>query len=142
MYEIKFYSRLVCNSFTVYLHWDITIHLENKNQSNKANRNNSNNNKLYLYFEKCETLKYSSCIWCVLKICSLVFSDIVHDGRRPWYLMTDAVRFWKRKNWQLDFGPNGLKLDLKLGFLAFSQIWFIGFPYNCIQWRLWTMCII
>ena len=69
----------------------------------------------------------------VLKICSLVFSDIVHDGRRPWYFMTDAVRFWKRKNWQLDFGPNGLKLDLKLGFLPFSQIWFIGFPYNCIH---------
>ena len=31
------------------------------------------------------------------------------------------------------FGPNGQKSALKLGFLQFSQVWFISFPWYCIH---------
>ena len=65
-----------------------------------------------------------------LKIGSLlVFSDIVHDNRSPKYLVTEGVRFLKKKKkiGSLNLGP-------KLGFLPFSQIWFIIFSWNCILW--------
>ena len=44
--------------------------------------------------------------------------------------------FWKKKqkNWQPEFGLNGSKSDSKLVFLRFLQVWFISFPWNCIQW--------
>ena len=44
--------------------------------------------------------------------------------------------FWKKKkkNWQPEFGPYGPKSGSKLGFLPFSQVWFISFPWNCMQW--------
>ena len=53
------------------------------------------------------------------------------------YLLVE-IRFAK-KNWGPKFGPNGAKLDPKLGFLPFSQVWFICFPGNCIGWELGTM---
>ena len=32
------------------------------------------------------------------------------------------------------FGWNKPKFGLQLGFLSFSQVWFISFPWNYIQW--------
>ena len=42
--------------------------------------------------------------------------------------MTDGASFLKKKFWQHGFGPNGPKSGPKLGFLPFSQVWFISFP--------------
>ena len=75
---------------------------------------------LFLYFIGCATLNgqrsmkslSSVCLSVCsslnfLKIGSLVFSHIVHDDMWPWYLMTDEVRFLKKKtNWRPEFGPN------------------------------------
>ena len=69
-----------------------------------------------------------------LKIWSLVFSDIVHDDSWPWYLVVDRARFLKKKNWCPKFGSNGPNSNPKLFFLLFSQVCFISFPWNCIQW--------
>ena len=70
-----------------------------------------------------------------LKIGSLVFSDIVHYDSWPWYLVTAEARFLekKKKNWQSEFGPTGPKLGPNLGFLPFSQVWFISFLWNHLQ---------
>ena len=62
-----------------------------------------------------------------LNIGSLVFSNIVHDNSWPWYLVTGGD-FWK-KIWWPKFG-----LNQGLGFWLFSQVWFISFPWNWIQW--------
>ena len=70
----------------------------------------------------------------LLKIGSLIFSDIAWDDSWPWYLVTGRDRFLKKK-----IGPNGLKLGPKLGFLSFSEVWFISFLRTCIQWYLATM---
>ena len=64
----------------------------------------------------------------------ITFSDIVHDDSWPWYLVVDKARFLKRKtgqNWakRAKSGPK-----LVWFFLSFSQVWFIIFPWNCIQW--------
>ena len=69
-----------------------------------------------------------------LKIGSLGFFDIVHDDSWLWYLVADEARFFFKKNWQSEFGPKGPKSGPKLGFLSFSEVWFISFPCNCIQW--------
>ena len=123
------------------------------------------------------------------KIESLVFFDIVHDDRWPWYLVTEeesgpefgpngrkldskwgflpiswvwiicflevrliSLKFLgyddslrqcltssrgithEEKFWGPKFGPNGPKLGPKLGYLPFSQVWFISFPLICIGW--------
>ena len=69
-----------------------------------------------------------------LKTGSLVFSDIVHDDSWPWYLVTDEGRFLKKRNWRPKFRPNCSKSGSKLGFLPFSQVWFVSFTWNCIKW--------
>ena len=100
------------------------------------------------------------------KIESLVFSDIVHDDSWPKYLVTEGVRFLKKHNGSLNFGPKLVFLEIayndslqqcltsswskihkvnfwakgaKIGsktrvFLLFSQVWFISFSWNWIQW--------
>ena len=70
-----------------------------------------------------------------LKIGSLVFSDIVHYDSWSWYLVTAEARFLKKKkiNRQPKFGPSGPKLGPNLGFLPFSQVCFISFPWNHLQ---------
>ena len=70
----------------------------------------------------------------ILKIGSIVFSDIVQDDSWPWYLVTDKARFLRKKIWQPKFGANRPKSRPELGFLLFSQVWFISFPWDCIQW--------
>ena len=45
----------------------------------------------------------------------------------------DEARFLK-KIWRPQFGSSELKLGLKLGFLSFSQVWFISFPLIYIKW--------
>ena len=67
-----------------------------------------------------------------LKIGLLVFSDIVHQDSWPWYLVTDKARFLKKKIWRSKLVSNVPKLDQRLGFLSFFQVWFISFPGNCI----------
>ena len=67
-----------------------------------------------------------------LKIGLLVFSDIVHQDSWPWYLVTDKARFLKKKIWRSKLVSNVPKLDQRLGFLSFFQVWFISFPENCI----------
>ena len=67
-----------------------------------------------------------------LKIGLLVFSDIVHQDSWPWYLVTDIARFLKKKIWRSKLVSNVPKLDQRLGFLSFFQVWFISFPGNCI----------
>ena len=32
------------------------------------------------------------------------------------------------------FEPNGSKLGPKFRFSPFSQVWFISFPFSCIEW--------
>ena len=44
-----------------------------------------------------------------------------------------------KKNWGPKFGPYGPKWVIKVGFLSFFQIWLIGFPGNCIGWKLGTL---
>ena len=63
------------------------------------------------------------------KIESLVFSDIVLDDW-PWYLVTDEARFLKKKILLVRIWA---RWGLKLGFLPFSQVWLISFPWNWIQ---------
>ena len=64
----------------------------------------------------------------------IFFSDIVHDDSWPWYLVAHEARFLKKKkNWWPKFGPNGPKVDPKLGFSSFSQVWF-SFHWNCLPW--------
>ena len=68
------------------------------------------------------------------KIGSLVFSNIVHviaDQDIHWLTEPD---FWTKKIWQPEFVPNGSKSGPKLSFWTFSEVWFISFPWNCIQW--------
>ena len=48
--------------------------------------------------------------------------------------------FWK-KMWWLEFGPKEPKLGPKLGFLPFSQVWFISFSWNSINGSL-QQCLI
>ena len=86
-------------------------------------------------------IRLSVCLSCrqsqsFLKIGSLFFSDVIHDDSWLRYLVTDGARFLKKKKkfWRPEFMPNGSKSCLKLGFLSFSQVWFICFPWNCIQW--------
>ena len=60
----------------------------------------------------------------LLKIESLVFSDIVHGDSGPWYLVTE------KKTWRPEFGP---KSSLKLSFLViFSSLvlFLLEFAYN------------
>ena len=37
------------------------------------------------------------------------------------------------KIWRPKYGPNEPKSGPKLVFFPFSQVWFIGFPLNCIE---------
>ena len=46
------------------------------------------------------------------------------------YLLVE-VKFTK-KIWELKFGPNRPKSAPKLGFLSFSEVWFISFAGNVI----------
>ena len=47
-----------------------------------------------------------------------------------WFLETDEARFLKKK-----IGGSNLDLNWpKLGFLLFSQVWFISFPLNYLGW--------
>ena len=53
--------------------------------------------------------------------------------------MTDEARFLRKKNWRPEFGLNGSKSDPRLGFLPFSQVWFISFTcflVNAGDWKL------
>ena len=68
-----------------------------------------------------------------LKIGSLVFSDIIHDDSWPWYLLTDRARFLKKILVTQMSGPDGTKSGPKIGFLPFSQVWFISFLWNYTQ---------
>ena len=43
---------------------------------------------------------------------------------------------FEKKNWLPEFGPNGPKSGPKLDFLPISQVWFISFPWDLIQWKL------
>ena len=61
----------------------------------------------------------------LLKIESLVFSDIVHGDSGPWYLVTE-----KKQTWRPELGP---KSSLKLSFLViFSSLVHVllEFAYN------------
>ena len=73
-----------------------------------------------------------------LKIGWLVFSDIVHEDSWPWYLVTDEARF-KKKKLKSQMWVKWTKIRPKFSFLLFSQVWFISFPWNCIQWQLAIM---
>ena len=67
-----------------------------------------------------------------LKIGWIIFSDIVHDDSRSWYLVIYKARFWKKR--LIEFGPNGPKSDPKQGFLPFYWVWIIRFCIrNCSQ---------
>ena len=55
-----------------------------------------------------------------------------HYDSWPWYLVTDKARL--KKKWRPQFGPNRLNSAPKLGFLPLAQVWFISFPWYCIQW--------
>ena len=39
-----------------------------------------------------------------------------------------------KKNLGPKFGPNESKSVPKLGFSPFFQVWYISFPFNCIEW--------
>ena len=69
-----------------------------------------------------------------LKIGSLVFSDIVQGDSWPWYVVTDEARFAGERLAAQIWAKNRLKSGPKLVFLPFSQVWFISFPWNCMQW--------
>ena len=45
-------------------------------------------------------------------------------------------QIFEKKNWWSEFGPNGPKSGPKLDFLPISQVWFISFSWNRIQWKL------
>ena len=69
----------------------------------------------------------------LLKIESLVFSDIVRDDSWLWYLVNGKARFFG-KNWQSKFVPSRPKTDPKWGLSQFYWVWIIIFPLLCIQW--------
>ena len=62
---------------------------------------------------------------------------IIADHDILWLMKPD---FWK-KMWWLEFGPKEPKLGPKLGFLPFSQVWFISFSWNSINGSL-QQCLI
>ena len=61
----------------------------------------------------------------VSQVCSLSFPYIAYSESVQQCLTSSRGK--KKK-----FEPKGLKSGLKLGFLLFSQVWFINFPKNCI----------
>ena len=76
-----------------------------------------------------------------LKIGSLVFSDIVHDGSWTWHLVNDRARFLKKSFWQPEFEPKWPKSGpnlgffchfLKFGFLVFYEISYNGSLQQCL----------
>ena len=44
------------------------------------------------------------------------------------------IEWLRKKIWRPEFERKGTKSGPKLGFLPFSHVWFISFPWNCIQW--------
>ena len=43
-------------------------------------------------------------------------------------------QIFEKKISRPEFRPNGPNSGPKLGFMPFYQVWFISFPWNCIQW--------
>ena len=85
----------------------------------------------------CPSVTKFSQNWIIRSLDHWIIFDIVHNSW-PWYLVTDEARFLK-KIWPPEFGPNRTKSGPKWGFLPFSWVWIISFPWNCIQWQLVTI---
>ena len=62
------------------------------------------------------------------KFGSLIFLQIAYDDSLQQCLTSSTDKIYKTF-----FGPKRPKLGPKLGFLPFSQVWFIRFSSNCIQ---------
>ena len=71
-----------------------------------------------------------------LKFCSLVFLEIVYNDSLQQCLTSSIEIRSTKKNLEPKCESKGPKLGLKLGFLSFSQVLFISFPLNCIEWYL------
>ena len=92
--------------------------------------------RLFVRLSVCPSVRASLSF---LKIGSLVFSDIVHDDSWPWHLVTDEAWFLKKKKKKKKIDSKGTKIRPKT---RFSQVWFITFLWNYIQWYLATMSTI
>ena len=55
-----------------------------------------------------------------------------HNDRFRQYLASSRGKSTKKTFWS-KFGPKRPKLDPKLGFLPFSQTWFISFFKKCME---------
>ena len=63
-----------------------------------------------------------------LKFGSLVFLEIAYYDILQQFLTSSRDKIWKKKNGGPNLGQNMPKSQRKLGFLLFSQVWFISFP--------------
>ena len=70
---------------------------------------------------------------------SLVFLEIAcNDGLQQ--CLTPSRGKIHEKKFEIQIWAKRAKIiHLKLLFLSFSQVWFISFPWNSIQWKLATM---
>ena len=66
-----------------------------------------------------------------LEFGSYVFLEIVYNDSLGQCLTSSRVKIHE-KNLRSKFRPNGPKLDPKLDFSTFSQVYFISFSLNCI----------
>ena len=60
------------------------------------------------------------------KFGSLVSIEIAYSDSLQQFLTCSRGKIHENKLWGPNLGP-------RLGFLPFSQIWFISFPENCLQ---------
>ena len=68
-----------------------------------------------------------------LKFGSLVFLDVAYNDSLQQCLTSSRGKIHEKNFWP-KFLPKGPKSGSKLGFLSFSQVWFLSFPLNCIGW--------
>ena len=69
-----------------------------------------------------------------LKFGSLVFLEIAYNDSFQQFLTSSRSKTYKKNFGGPNLAQNRSKLGPKLSFLSFSQVWFIIFPGNSIQW--------
>ena len=62
-----------------------------------------------------------------LKFGSLVFLEIAYNDSVQQSVTSSRGKIHEKSFWGPKFVPKGPKSGLKLGFLSFSQVWFLGF---------------